>query len=140
MRHMTCTVSQPHGRLLFLNLASPVNLEEVSRVGNKLAAVMPTLAAPGAVFVSDLTRATTVPEDVIEAFGTMMRSDNKLLFRGALLVGKNPMGAQIETAVKDAKFPTRRVFQSRRELEDWLKPVLTEPERRALTDYLATKS
>ena len=137
---MTCTVSQPHGRLLFLNLASPVNLDEVQRVGSKLQALMPGLAAPGAVFVSDLTRATTVPEDVVEAFGSMMRHDNKLLFRGALLVGKNPIGSQIETAVKDAKFPTRRVFQSRRELEEWLNPVLTEAERRSLSDYLATKS
>jgi hypothetical protein len=119
------------GRLVEIRIWSPVSVEEAVRWGRDHDAVVGAVQGPY-VCVVDLVDATVFPPDVVQAYVSTMKSEERLLRTGTLLNPSPTFGLQIQRMIREANHPGRRVFRAPEELVAWLGEILTPAETERL--------
>jgi hypothetical protein len=127
------------GRLVEIRIWSPVSLDEALRWGQEHNGLIDRV--PGRyVCLVDLVDATVFPPEVVGAYVSVMKGEQRLLRTGTLLNPSPTFGMQIERMIKTANHPDRRAFRDPAALEKWLGEVLTPPEKRRLRELLAPRT
>jgi hypothetical protein len=130
------TVDQYVGRLLEIQLAPPVPLEEAgafaARIGELLA------KAPGAVVCcSDFRQMDLLPSGIALRLLDLLKSSNPKIERhGFWLLGRGKFTSQADTLIREAGHPGRRIFEARPALEAWVGEALDGDERARLAQFL----
>jgi hypothetical protein len=132
-------VRSPGGRLLTLRLASPVDEKEANEVISDVRRGLGGIAGQS-VICTDLTEARTFSPPIAARFTELMRSDNPKIERSAFLLAKDAatFSLQIERMIRESNSPHRKTFTEAQELERWLSPHLTPPERSLLHAFLTS--
>jgi len=134
------TIEQRVGRLIEIQLVSPILLPELEGFGQRIAEIVGRRSRQGQRVISctDLRAANILPPDVAEWFIKLMHRDNPVLERGAFLTGASAVFAlQIERMFKQSSSLSRRTFREAGPLLDWLGEVATSAERERLHRFLA---
>ncbi|MFO0762071.1 MAG: hypothetical protein U0359_36870 [Byssovorax sp.] len=126
------------GKLVEIRIASPVYIEDAIQWGRDHDAVIDAVRGPY-VCVVDLVDATVFPQNVVEAYVAVMKSEPRLLRTGTLLNESPTFGMQIQRMIREANHPARRTFRDPEELAIWLGEVLDEKERARLAEMLASR-
>ncbi|MDB4968313.1 MAG: hypothetical protein JWN44_4002 [Myxococcales bacterium] len=130
-------VSNPSGRLITFRVLSPVEDGNAEAAATQLRGAIGRLN--GQIIVcTDLTDARTFAPATTERFVQTMKADNPRLERSAILLGpESPtLLLQLERMVRESNHPARRTFRDPAELAEWLRPVLSADEQRALEAFL----
>ena len=134
------TIEQRVGRLVEIQVASPILLPELAGFGERIGEIAARLGRQGQRLIActDLTAANILPPDVAEWFIRLMQRDNPVLERGAFLIGTSAVFAlQLERMFKQSSSLTRRTFREPWLLLDWLGELATPVERDRLRRFLA---
>lgn len=124
------------GKLIELRVVTPVTIEEMLELQKTHLEVTGSVDGNYAVAV-DMRRAQVFPPQITERFIGMMGQLNPRLLRSAILINESAvLGLQAERAIEAAGHPDRKTFRDPGALERWLGEVLTEPERRRLSNFL----
>jgi hypothetical protein len=127
------------GRLAEIRIVSPVTLDEVKQLTADLRRTMMTHGK--ICIVGDLLRCSVFPQDIYDAFLSLLKVDNPAIERSALLLADSAVFTlQLERIVKDAGNPARRTFRDRKALLTWLGEVLRTDERIAAERFLLPKA
>jgi hypothetical protein len=122
------TIEHHVGRLIETRIASPIELAELDMFRPTLRTAFIKLAGRRAVLVTDLTQVTTLPQDVADAFLSIMRLDNPAIERSAFLASDSAtLALQVDRLIREANNPNRRMFRDPRLLHRWVGELL-EPE------------
>jgi hypothetical protein len=130
-------VSNPAGRLVTFRVRPPVEDANAGAAAVELRSAVGRVDGR-VVICSDLTDARTFAPATVERFVQAMKADNPRLERSAILLGpESPtLLLQLERMIKESNHPARRTFRDAAELAEWLRPVLTDDEQRALAGFL----
>ena len=134
------TIEQRVGRLVEIQLVSPVLLPELAGFGQRIGEIAARLAKHGQrkLACTDLASANILPPEVADWFIRLMQRDNLVLERGAFLIGTSAVFAlQIERMFKESSSHTRRTFREPGPLLAWLGEVTSSSERDRLRRFLA---
>lgn len=134
------TIEQRVGRLVEVQVVSPILLPELKGFGQRIGEIAARLARQGQRMLTctDLAAANVLPPDVSEWFIRLMQQDNPVLERGAFLIGTSAVFAlQLERMFKQSSSHTRRIFREPWPLLDWLGELATPAERDRLRRFLA---
>jgi hypothetical protein len=130
-------VGNPTGRLVTFRAVPPVEEANTENAARDLRAII--VGIPGRVVVcSDVSEGRTFSAETTARFIALMKSDNRKVERSALLLSaaSPTFQLQMERMVREAGNPARRTFLDRRELREWLRPVLSHEEQAALEAFL----
>jgi hypothetical protein len=134
------TIEQRVGRLVEIQIVSPILLPELAGFGQRIGEIAARLTRQGQrmLVCTDLAAANILPPDVAESFIRLMQRDNPVLERGAFLIGTSAVFAlQLERMFKQSSSLTRRTFREPWPLLDWLGELTTPVERDRLRRFLA---
>ena len=134
------TIESRVGRLIELQIASPIGLAELEPLGQRLSELLRRQRQLGqrVVACTNLTGANLFAPEVAEWFIRLMYSDNQLLERSGFLIGTSAMFAlQLERMLKQAASPLRRAFREPAVLLSWLGEVLSAQEHARLRQFLS---
>lgn len=132
------TIEQRVGRLVEIQVVSPILMPELVGFGQRIGEIAARLARSGFITCTDLTGANILPPDVAEWFIRLMQRDNPVLERGAFLIGTSAVFAlQLERMFKQSSSHTRRTFREPGPLLAWLGELATPAERDRLRRFLA---
>src|SRR5579871_6877326 len=129
------SVQRMVGRLVEIRIWSPVSIAEAARWTEDHNGLVDSIEGPYVCFV-DLVDATVFPQDVVHAYVSTMKGEERLLRTGTLLNASPTFGMQILRMIREANHPARRAFRDPAELGAWLGEVLTAEERRRLDALL----
>jgi hypothetical protein len=133
------TITHTVGRLVEIAIASPVSIEEAARWGVDHQSVIDAVRGPYVCLV-DLVDATVFPPDVVQAYVSTMKGEERLLRTGTLLNPSPTLSLQIQRMIKEANHPGRRAFRDPEELAVWLGEILTDAERARLRAVLGVRA
>ncbi|MEM7154712.1 MAG: hypothetical protein AAF799_17820 [Myxococcota bacterium] len=128
-------VAHQVGRLVEIAIGSPVSLDEVEQWGREHDAVVDGVGEAYICFV-DLRRASVFPPDVVEAYVSVMRSEQQLIRTATMLPDSPVVALQIGRMIREAGHPQRRAFDDPSELTRWLSEVMGPLERARLRSLL----
>jgi hypothetical protein len=130
------TIENRVGRLIELRVESPVTEEELSRFHDTTAKVIKPIKGQVAT-CTDLIGATVFLQPVATRWIEIIRQENPIVERNALLVGEGAVfSMQVERIIRQAGFKNRRAFLSPKALTAWLGEILTARERVRLEQFL----
>jgi hypothetical protein len=124
------------GKLVEVQLASPLGIDDVQRFIQGMMAVMQKIEGKyvGAV---DMLGAHVFPSAVADRLSQLLAGASARVERTALLIGDSAVfGLQVERVIRDANNTNRRVFRAPREMMAWLAEVLTPPEKARLERFV----
>lgn len=134
------TIEQRVGRLIEIQLVSPILLPELEGFGQRIGEFVARVAKQGQRMIActDLASANILPPEVAEWFIRLMQRDNPALERGAFLIGTSAVFAlQLERMFKQSSSLTRRTFREPGPLLAWLGELATPIERDRIRRFLA---
>jgi hypothetical protein len=134
------TIENSVGRLVEVQIASPIVAADLDPFGRRMATVLGRYNPTGqrVVACTDLSAAYLFAPEVAETFIRVMQRDNPVLERSAFLIGGSAMFAlQVERMLKQASSPARRAFREIAPLLAWLGELLAPPEHERLLRFLA---
>jgi hypothetical protein len=124
------------GRLVELSGGVLTSSVEHERMVSELRGFSDKIGKP-LVLACDSRAAAPVPPSVFAKLVNGMRTVNSKIERSAILVPRSGnVKLQLETAVREAGNPSRRVFTSTEKLKAWLSEVLDPGERARLDQFL----
>jgi hypothetical protein len=131
------SVENTVGRLSVARFVPPFDVAQVDKLAQEIRGILGKLGRPS-IFCSDLRRVNIFAPDVSDRITAMLRSDNPLVERSAVVMGGSSIfGMQMERMFREAGNPGRRVFRSVDAICAWLDEVLTVPERARVRAFLA---
>lgn len=128
------------GRLLEVRTVAPFTTEEMAVFARQLMQAL-NYTPDRLVGVIDLRGAGLASPEQSELFSAMLRRDNPLVERTAMLLssGSAMLTLQVERLMREANHPARKTFREIEPLCAYLDGILTEPEQVRLRAFLAGK-
>jgi hypothetical protein len=124
------------GRLIEIRMSGTITERELQDQLPKFRKVC-ALAGNRAVLCVDQRMMNILPQNVADSLLRIMRDDNPIVVRSAVVVGKAPVQAmQQDRLRRQAAGPERRLFVDPKECIDWLSEVLGEEEQKRLHRFL----
>jgi len=131
------SVQNPAGRLVVTRMPEAPTLEEAKSFRTELARVMMTLSKARVLLCSDFRAHSLYEREVTDYFEAMMRHDNLLLERCAIVVEPNTTGFQIFNSVRSVNARDKRIASTNPlEAYRYLAERATRPECLALAHHL----
>jgi hypothetical protein len=109
---------------------------QIERVKRAIGKLPPTV---NVVIAADWRKLTIMPKPVAERAIKLLTTTSDRIERSGILASDNSPTAlmQFFRIVQQSHHPSRKVVTSESELEEWLEPVLTAPERARCSLFLA---
>jgi hypothetical protein len=130
------TIESNSGRLIEIRMSGTITERELHDNLPTFRKVC-ALADNQVVICVDQRTMHVLPQNVAESLLRIMRDDNSIVVRSAVVVGAAPIQTmQQDRLRRQAAGPERRVFVDPREAADWLSEVLQEDEQKRLHQFL----
>lgn len=109
---------------------------QIERVKKAMSELAPDVHV---VIVADWRRVPIMPPAAAARARLLLTTTSERIERSGILASQSSAAALLQffRLVKESRHPNRKVLTTPEELEQWLKPLLTEAERNRLREFLS---